>query len=93
MNQPTIHEALLDMLLSGAINVDDAQRYYDNYVYFENHKSQIETKYAGKWVASLNSQIFAADTEEQLDQLINSEPLANRAYSARVAKDGRCQTA
>ena len=90
MKYPSAPEAILRMLLSEAVSEGDAQHYLDNYNYFQDNRPQIEAKYYGKWVASLNGRIYAAESESQLEDLISKERDANRAYAEQV-KNERCQ--
>ncbi len=84
MSGQSVHEAILEMLLYGAIKLDDAKKYLKNYRYFESKRSQIRVSYSGKWVAVLNGHIFSADTRVDLLQVISAEPDGERAYLEEI---------
>jgi hypothetical protein len=80
MSCPTVSEVLLELLTSGAIKKEDAAQYLSNYEYFEDQRSRIEVDCNGLWVASLNGQLYTADSLEELQRLIDGKPNANTEY-------------
>ena len=80
----SVPEAMLEMLLAGAIKPNDAKKYLKNYRYFESKRPQIRASYSGKWVAALNGQIFSANTRIALLQVISAEPDSDRAYLEEI---------
>jgi hypothetical protein len=84
MSGESVHEAVLEMLLSGAIQQDDAKKYLKNYRHFEHKRSELCNTYSGKWVAAVNGKILSADTRLNLLKAINTEPDGVRAYFEEV---------
>ena len=82
MSKP--RDVISALLSQGLISKEDANRYLENYEYFEKQRRKIEHDYLGKWVASVNRHIHIADDLSALRELIHDEPDWNRAYVEHV---------
>jgi hypothetical protein len=84
MRTPSVPEVILEMLFAQAIDLEAAKKYLLNYQFFEANRARIEQRQSGRWAASLNRRILAADTREGLEQQLAGKPDANRAYIEHV---------
>jgi len=84
MRQPSTPEVILEVLLAGAISEDQARHYLANYRYYERQWSDLERNHAGRWAASLNGQIYLADSLIQAQQEIEHLPHTRTAYIEQV---------
>lgn len=79
INAGSVPELILNMIFSGVINVADARLYYSNYTHFQSRRGDIETLYIGKWVASLDNQLYVDDTLNNLLERTSTQP--NHSYA------------
>lgn len=84
MKTPTVPEVIQQLLLTKAIDQQEANRYLQSYQYFERERANLNADHSGKWVASFDNQIYVADSRQQLKKLIHDKPHANRAYIEHI---------
>lgn len=70
MQKPTPRETLPRLLALGIITSDEKELYMANYEYFEQNRSNIEQKYPGKWVASLNNELLIGSSLQEIRRVM-----------------------
>lgn len=84
MQKPTPRETLPRLRGLGIITSDEESSYLANYEYFEQNRSDIEQKYPGKWVASVNNEFFVGDWYKEVKELIEKKPNCRFAYIEQI---------
>ena len=77
-------DLLLELLRLNAIKPEDALKYFANYKHFEVTRASIEQTHSGRWVASVNQEVYAEDSLDDLYSTIENLADANRAYIEQI---------
>lgn len=87
MPEKNVADVILDLLISKAIDVEDAGKYLKNYRHFQANETTIRAQNLGDWVASLNGEIYVAPSIGGLLQVIGGEPHHERAFVMLIERN------